>query len=171
MNATARALRAHGYTRESIEVANREVEWRKARGEGKSLANDPRGYSLLAGALYLAERWDEARAIFEELGSLDPTDPDTKGYLGVLAARGGDKREAERVLEELRQSRRPYSFGQDIYWCACIAAQLGDRDRAVEFLRTSFAQGMEMAPLPLWDMDLEPLHGYAPYEELMKPKG
>jgi tetratricopeptide (TPR) repeat protein len=171
MSATAAALRTHGYKRESIEMASREVEWRTARVEGKSVADDFDGYSSLASALYSAERWDEAREIFKELGSLDPANPDTKGYLGVLAARRGDTREAERILEELRQSRRPYSFGQDVYWAACIAAQLGERERAVELLRASFAQGLPMAPGPLWDMDLEPLHGYKPYEDLMRPKG
>jgi tetratricopeptide (TPR) repeat protein/predicted Ser/Thr protein kinase len=171
MDAAAVALRVHGYRRESIEMANREVAWRKARVEGKSVADDPASYALLANSLYQAEQWDEARATFEKLASLDTTDPNAKAYLGLLAARTGDKGEAERILEELRQSHRRYSFGKDVYAAACIAAQLGDRERAVELLRTSFAQGWDMAPGPLWDMDLEPLHGYAPFEELMKPKG
>jgi tetratricopeptide (TPR) repeat protein len=171
MDGASVALRAHGYQRESTEMSNRAVDWRRTHLEEKPIAEDPAGYAALAGSLYGAERWDEARAIFEKLASLDPRNNGTKGYLGVLAARRGDRSEAERILEELRQSRRPYSYGQDIYWCACIAAQLGDRDRAIQYLGEAFSQGYAMVPQPRIDMDLEPLHGYAPFEELMKPKG
>jgi len=165
------ALRVHGHREESIQLANRAAEWQGKHLDGKAVADDFAGYSDQARSLYLAERWDEARSIFLELAAVDPADNDTKGFLGVIAARRGEREEAERISEELRHSRQPYRFGQDTYWCACIAALLGERERAVELLRASFAQGMDMAPLPLWDMDLEPLHGYKPYEDLMKPKG
>lgn len=171
IDAAAQALRAHGHKKESIEMADRAVEWRASRVEGKSPADDPAAFASLAGSLYAAERWDEARAIFERLAAADSTDMEVKGYLGVLAAREGKERDARRSLEELRQSRRPYLYGGNLYWCACIAAQLGERDRAVQFLREAFSQGAAMAPLPREDMDLEPLHGYKPFEELMKPKG
>jgi tetratricopeptide (TPR) repeat protein len=171
MDVAARALRAHGFRKESIEVANRAVEWRTAHLEGRLVADDPIGYTALASALYSAERWEESRRLCTELAALAPADLDVKGYMGVLAARRGDKDEARRIIEELRQSRAPYRYGMDIYWSACIAAQLGERDSAVRFLREAFSQGASMAPQPMEDMDLEPLHGYKPFEELMKPKG
>jgi tetratricopeptide (TPR) repeat protein len=171
MDVAAVALRAHGYKKESIDMSNRAAGWRKEHLEGKPIGEDPAGYSALAGSLYGAERWDEARTIFEKLASLDPADLGTKGYVGALAARRGDRNEAERIIGELRQSRQPYRYGRDVYACACIAAQLGDRDRAVQFLREASSQGYAMVPQPLIDMDLEPLHGYKPFEELMKPKG
>jgi len=48
---------------------------------------------------------------------------------------------------------------------------MGERDEAVELLRRAFAQGLAYG---LWihvDPDLEPLRGYPPYEEIVRPKG
>jgi len=50
------------------------------------------------------------------------------------------------------------------------AAHLGEKERAVDLLRESLARGSSYAALHT-DIDLEPLHGYPPFEELMKPKG
>ena len=46
-----------------------------------------------------------------------------------------------------------------------------ERDEAVDLLRRAFAQGLAFG---LWvhvDPDLEPLRGYPPYEEIVRPKG
>jgi len=64
-------------------------------------------------------------------------------------------------------------YGTDMYWCACISALLGERERAVEFLRKGFAEGL----MHWFDVDLhceiglESLRDYPPFQELMRPKG
>jgi len=94
-----------------------------------------------------------------------------RGYQGTIAARLGDRDEAQRVLEELRSLDRPYMYGKNTYLCGRIAALLGEKDLAVEFLREAFAGGYGIGLRLHEDMDLEPLHGYPPFEELRRPKG
>lgn len=53
---------------------------------------------------------------------------------------------------------------------ARVAALLGDREAAVELLRRAFGEGL---PYGIWihlDRDLEPLSGYLPFQELIRPK-
>jgi len=85
-------LRAHGHLEESIEIANRAVDW--CRGRPQEAAQTEELRASLATALYFAERWDEANALFEELAREDPEDIDYMGPLGTLAARRGDQAEA-----------------------------------------------------------------------------
>lgn len=53
---------------------------------------------------------------------------------------------------------------------ACIVALLGEKDHAVSLLREAVAQGSSPARYD-HEMDLESLHGYPPFEALIKPKG
>ncbi len=66
---------------------------------------------------------------------------------------------------------RPYLFGANTYWRARIAALLGERERAVSLLRDGFAQGRSYGAYLHAEYDLEPLRGYPPFEELLRPKG
>jgi hypothetical protein len=55
-------------------------------------------------------------------------------------------------------------------WRARIAAQLGDRDRAVDLLREAYSRG---ASYGLWlhnDPLLDDLRGYPPFERFIAPK-
>ena len=69
----------------------------------------------LVHAMYLAERWDEAHAVFRELVAEAPEDVMLQGYFGVLAARRGDREEALRIGSQLESITDPYEFGRDIY--------------------------------------------------------
>jgi len=71
-----------------------------------------------------------------------------QGYLGLLAARHGDREEALRISERLDGMADPYDFGREEYLQACIAAQLSDLDRAMTLLRD-----------------------YPPFQEFIKPRG
>jgi len=168
MEEAALELREHGHSEASLGIANQAVDWHRSRlaGEARSEAN-LRG---LAHCLLLAERWEEARSAYAELATQHPEDLSCKRYLGVLAALRGDRVEARRISEELRRIDRPYLFGEATYCRACIAAQLGEKGRAVELLRESFAQGKRYDLYLHRDIDLEPLHGYPPFEELIRPK-
>ncbi len=75
------------------------------------------------------------------------------------------------LSEKLRSLKRPYLHSEHTRWRAAIAAQLGDKDEAVDLLREAFAQGQ---PYGIWlhrDATLEPLRGYPPFEDLVRPKG
>jgi len=165
------ALRVHVGREEAIEMADRAVAWRRDELEGKTVADDWGGHFYMADDLYAAERWQEARGLLLQLASERPDDLYVKGYLGVLAARLGDHDEARATLEDLRRLDDPYLFGDNIYWAACIAAQLGERERAVELIQQALSQGFRVDMQLHTDMDLEPLHGYPPFEELRRPKG
>jgi tetratricopeptide (TPR) repeat protein len=166
-------LRAHGHREAALRMANRAVE--VARAVPPEQAGTASARRALGGRLYSAERWEEARAIVEGLAKERPDDLWVMGMLGTLAARRGERAAALAISERLRRLDRPYLFGEHTQWRACIAALLGDKDQAVGLLRQSIAEG-----LPVWeglrlvlhtDIDLEPLRGFPPYEELLEPKG
>jgi tetratricopeptide (TPR) repeat protein len=168
MEHTVRELRTHGFRREALKLATRAVEWYQARpGE----AREGRGYRAgLARVLYLAERWHEADAIFGELVKAFPDDPVYLASRGQIAARVGDVRRARGVSAELeafngRASPRAW------YGRACIAALLGDQQRAVDLLREAITQGFPYGLEIHNNPDLESLRNYRPFVELVRPTG
>jgi tetratricopeptide (TPR) repeat protein len=169
MLAAARELRLHGYQEAFKDMAGRAVEWHRERLAGKEAA-EPQRYNL-AEALYVAEQWKEAAALIEKLRSEKPDDIDYLGYGGALAARRGDKEDALKISEELKKIDRPFIFGEQTYWRARIAALLGMKEEAVELLRQSFSQGKYYDVFIIQEADLDPLRDFAPFKELMKPKG
>ncbi len=165
----AREVRVHGYPAEAHMLYNRAVDWFQAEA--------PKGRTCWQGnfveALYGAERWHEAQVLASELAAEDPKDIHCQGYLGVLAARRGNTAEAERISAWLAVQNPSYHQGWHVYWRARIAAQLGRREEAVRLLRQALSQGALMHVNGMFheDSDLEPLHGYPPFEELMRPRG
>jgi DNA-binding SARP family transcriptional activator len=128
-----------------------------------------------AQAYYAAGYADSARTIAEQLADAHPQNEQYDGLLGVLAAQRGDRAAAAGIAERLVGLERPYERGQAAYWRACIAAKLGRRDEAVELLRRALAEGYVFNSLFFLSAHVEPsfatLHGYAPFEELLRPKG
>jgi len=158
-------LRVRGFREEAREIAHRALDWYKQhRDEADYRYN-------LARTLYLAERWQESRALFKELSKEEPDNINYKGYLGTLAVRMGDKEKAIQISEELKDIDRPYLFGSHTYWRACIAAHLGDKQKAVKLFKEAFNQGQNYGVYLHNDMELEPLRDYPPFQELIKPKG
>ncbi len=171
MSEASAALRVHISREEAIEMAERAVAWREDELEGKTIADSWRSHFYMADDLCAAEHWQEARELLLQLASERPEDLRVKGSLGVLAARLGNHDEARATLENLRRLDDPYLFGNNTYWAACIAAQLGERERAVELIRQALSQGFRVDMQLHADMNLEPLHGYPPFEGLRRPKG
>jgi tetratricopeptide (TPR) repeat protein/TolB-like protein len=188
-------LRAHGHREAAAEIAARAVDWLRHRPPAEQGREPYR--PALALALYVAERWEEARPIYRELAELHPPSsgypgpPGTQmvggatrvrnrlrsgaidylGVLGAIAARRGERSEAQRISDQLGRIDLPYTFGQPTYWRACIASLLGDRQRGVDLLRDAIAQGDSYNVDLHSDPDLEPLRGYPPFVELLRPKG
>jgi len=164
-------IRVHAGREKAIAMAERAVALQREALAGKSVDEEPGGYSLLADLLYTAERWSEAREIVDQLAEQRPDDFHMVGFLGTVAARLSDREEARAAVESLRRMDRPYLFGENTYWAADIASLLGDRELAVRLLQQAFAEGLADPMALHQDMDLEPLHGYPPFEELLRPKG
>lgn len=162
----AAELRAHGFRAASFAAAARAIEWYRSRPAEETWYRFD-----LANAYYLSERWDEARRLFEELASEAPSEVNLRGFLGVLAARRGDFETARRISESLTGMAPRRDFGRDVYWQACIAALLGERERAVALLREAYARGRPFSIFLHRDMDLEPLRDYPPFQEWIAPKG
>jgi serine/threonine protein kinase/tetratricopeptide (TPR) repeat protein len=162
MLGAAEELRVHGYKQESLQVLERAFNWNKNRPRPSNF--------VMAPALYLAERWEEAQELYEALHKKAPDTIAYLGYLGCLAARRGDKQEALRISSLLENIDRPYIFGAHTFWRARIASLLGDKENAVRLIREALAQGRSYSALdPV--MDFEPLQDYPPFQELIKPKG
>ena len=169
MGEVAAELRAHGFREASLGVAVRAVQWFRSRpAEEAATVRYKAGMAL---TLYLAERWEEAEAVFREVAAVAPRDVTVRGFLGLLAARRGDREEALRISEQLDGMADPYDFGREEYLQACIAAQLGDLDRAMVLLREAYARGRPFAIFLHRDMDLEPLRDHPPFQEFLAPQG
>jgi tetratricopeptide (TPR) repeat protein len=178
MLSAAEELRAHSHREASLKMASRAADWYRRRTGEEARLEDTR--SGLGDALYQAERWEEARVVFAALAAGHPDNIFYKSRLGALAARRGDRATAQRIAEELRRLETPYLFGNQTSRSAGIIALLGDKEGAVALLRESVAQGAGNGELPdsygygfiyRHSMDLEPLHGFPPFEDLIKPKG
>ena len=124
-----------------------------------------------ARTLFAAERWEEAQTVFEELAAADTANITYWGYVGVLAARLGDSTEARRVSDRLAEMDDPYLGGLDTFWRAGIAAASGERERAVDLLREAHSHGYVFGITWHRSVILQPLRGFAPFEDFLRPKG
>ena len=182
-------LRAHGYRDEALLMAKRAVTWWKAQPESEQSGLRP----FLVDSLILAENWHEAKtvadALLEKLESSDgPIEEEggrsrggvwwgdgslvvSLGRVGTLAARLGNHDEAHRIADRLRDFDGFCSARNRTYERACIAAQLGENDEAVELLKKAVSQGY----WGFWGMgidpNLDPLRDDPKFVELMRPKG
>jgi serine/threonine protein kinase/tetratricopeptide (TPR) repeat protein len=163
MLTASRELRAHGNKAEALKVAEQAIRWYED--------HYPENRSGLAEAYYLAERWDESQALYEELAADNPDNITYMGALGTLAARRGDEEEARRIADELKIIDRKYLFGWHTYVRARIHALLGETAEAVKLIQESFDQGNGFGVYIHREIDFEPLRDYPPFQELLKPKG
>ena len=171
---SGRELRAHGHKEAAIQVLNQAVQWFESRPQAEKAIAINR-FSL-ARTFYALDKWDEAEALFEGLLSESPED-DTLfgvyyyGYLGSIAARKGNREEALKISQKLKDNKTPYLAGNPPYWRARIAALLGDKEGAVNLLWEAIKQGYDYTDLYFYPQDLESLQDFPPFQQLMKPKG
>ena len=163
MRNAAHELRVHGYKEEALEIAEHAISWYKAH-------KDEDYRSSLAWTIYVAERWEEAQAIYEDLHQEFPDNVNYLGAIGALAVRMGNKEEALKISDQLKNIQRPYLFGFHTYWRACIAVLLDEKELAMRLLREALGQGTSYTGLHP-NMNLESLWDYSPFKELIKPKG
>jgi DNA-binding SARP family transcriptional activator len=170
MRLAARELRGHGHADAASRAIEEALGWYTARpGEEQRSEAHRRG---LAQALYVTERWEEARVLFEELAAGSPDRVEYTGYLGVLAARLGDPDLARARDASLASLKDKYLFGYHTLWRARIAAQLGNLDGSLSFLREAFTKGADQTlDLLHAEADLDPLRDHPAFLEILRPKG
>jgi serine/threonine protein kinase/tetratricopeptide (TPR) repeat protein len=170
---SGRQLRAHGYKEAAIQILNQAVQWFEGlpQAEKATVANR----DSLARAFYTLDKWDEAESLISILHKELPVDTvdgvDDYGYLGLIAARKGDREKALKISQELKDNKTLYLFGHPPYWRARIAALLGDKEGAVILLQEAIKQGLDYQNLYLYPQDFESLQDFPPFQQLMKPKG
>ena len=165
----ARELRAHGYYDASRAIGERALAYLRSHPAQGALTRADR-YNQLR-ILYVLERWDDATVLAEDLAREWPSDVDYLGSLGSLAARRGERDEALRISQELASLDRPYLRGLNTFHRALISAVLGEQEQAVSLLRQAHQEGIGFSIQHHRLMNLEPLRGYPPFDELMRPKG
>jgi DNA-binding SARP family transcriptional activator/tetratricopeptide (TPR) repeat protein len=174
-------LEVHGHPGAARETVDRAIEWYRERpssvpfdpyrddGAPAAPAVDYRGD--YAAALLFMGQLDEASEVLGKLTTEDPGSIGFHGMLGLLAARRGDREEAERIDAWLAGQRRPRTWGNHTFFRACIAAELGRADEAVALLREAFAQGATYWPRAHFMPCLQSLQDHPPSRQLMRPTG
>jgi tetratricopeptide (TPR) repeat protein len=167
MTQLACELRAHGHREASVAMAARAVEW--VEGHRSVPVNRLR----LAKALVWLGRSEDARVVLVELAEQVRVDSplEVRGQLGTIAALLGDRDEARRIADSLPVDDDPFASAWRYYWHACIAAHLGDKDRAIELLTDAASEGGAARVGLHSEPELEPLWDYPPFQELIRPKG
>ena len=179
MLVAAAELRGHGRADEARTMAARATERLLAFPDGK---RGPAERRDLAVALLAAERWKEALPLLATVANEQPRETvKWKGLRGLAAFRSGDEATANRIDEELRRLERPYLFGEHHLYRAALAAARGEKARSVDLLRQALAAGYlgESSGDSLSSgasfrahraIELAPLLGYPPFEELVRPR-
>jgi tetratricopeptide (TPR) repeat protein len=163
--ACASELRFHGFGDAVPRLTDAALSWYEARPDSQRQVLQ----SSIAYALYVAQRWKEAKEIYVSLSSRQPDNIHYLGYLGTIAARQRDTTLARRIDTKLKNINRPYIYGNHTYWRARIAALLGEKEPAIRLLRDALAQGLSHSRMHA-DIGLESIWDYPPFKELLKPK-
>jgi tetratricopeptide (TPR) repeat protein len=166
----AEELRGHGQPVPAGELTRRAIEWFRNASPtpGPAWVDD-----RLAYALYLGGEWDEAEALYRKAIEAHPSwRGEYLGWLGAIAAHRGDRAGAEEYLGALARVEMPAEGEayQVAFSRARIAAQLGDPERALAFLREGYrgGQGVDLHT----DVDLQSLIERHPgFKEFARPKG
>jgi tetratricopeptide (TPR) repeat protein len=165
-------LAAHGQAAAAQQAFDRAIAWLRAQSPDQQATLVAR--RELARTLNSAGRWDEALALYRPVAAADSGDIDSRAALGVLAARRGDRAEAEEIERWLavwgRQKRGAEDEAWTLYERARIAGLLGERARAMGLLRQAAQKGFSGWRVAHRDPDLAPLRADPAFQEWIRPK-
>jgi tetratricopeptide (TPR) repeat protein/TolB-like protein len=170
-----RDLRAHGHVKEAQGVFERGIRWYQTLPPNVRAEDGQR--RLLAVLLYDLTRWREALPIIRDYSAKYPEDMSARSALGAVYARLGDREHVDTVDRWLASRKdRFHTYNRSpTYERARLAAIVGERGRAMALLRQAGDEGAWLDSGggfgPHSDPDFEWLRDYAPFQELMKPKG
>jgi tetratricopeptide (TPR) repeat protein len=167
LRVTGEELIAHGYADAGRETLARAITWyQNLPPEEKELLSDSLAITLLS-----AGRLDEAIVLLEPLQQNYPERFFVLGALGVAKALQGDRAEAERISAQLEGIDVPYTFGNASVLQARIAAALGNKDQAMDFLRRAFSEGTGMDDWIHREPAFRSLLDHPPFQDLLQPTG
>jgi tetratricopeptide (TPR) repeat protein len=153
-------LRRHGHPVAASTLLDRAIDW--FENTPSEWTRAPPSRHLYSRLLFLAGRLAECRWLLEGLVADNYGPLRVRAQLGAVLARLGDPQEALRAVG-LSET------GDDAPVIrAAIAAQQGERARAVELLRE---RGVVLLRVLHSYAEFEPLWDYPPFQELMRPKG
>jgi serine/threonine-protein kinase len=166
-------LRAHGHLAAARHVADRFASWANTLPDSAQTSCDMAdGWWLTT--LY-AERFAESLRAARAWRQACLNDPNALLAIALSSAALGQRATADSALRALD----PRAPGPDairmtdalpLWTAARVAAFFGERERAVSLLREAFQrEGWFFENLD-YDIALERLRGYAPYDELMRPR-
>ena len=159
-------LRAHGFPEAAREMAEHTLD-RLPPNPARHLMT--RWY--LGTLMLVADRHDDALALYADLASAYPDNAFFVGSHGAMAAYIDDRQTAQHISQRLEELADPQLFGADHYLHACISAGLGNREEAVEHLRATLRAGFQFNLTFHRNPFLDPLRGFEPFEEFLRPKG
>ena len=159
----------HGHEEAARVTWERVIAWFEARPVSEKETAISRW--RYASALYRAGHWEESASYWESLVPDYPEEIGVKGRLAALAARLGQREEALRISDELRDLDTPFLNGWNTMWRARITALLGEREEAVRLMKQALSEGVGYEYLHRMEIDFESLRDYPPYQELMRPQG
>ena len=162
----AQEFRAHGDSGTAARLLSLGRAWMGAHPIREIATNR----QLWEGMLLLASGMPDSAAARFEVAARDTNRLDAAGNLALTQVVRGDRGRARAVAESLGTLRRPWLFGANTFWHAAILGALGDRDQAVQLLQQARREGQAMHS---WHYvgALDALHGYAPFEALVRPQG
>jgi TolB-like protein/tetratricopeptide (TPR) repeat protein len=164
----AQEARAHGHLDASLEIARRALAWLNQQPQVETSAAE----RVLRGELlYLQGDWQQAGAVFAALAADSIEVVEALGHQGTTAARVGDADRARAFAEQLATLPTQRSGPDATAWRARIAAALGRRDEAVRLLRQAFTEGLGYGIWLHCDPDFASLHGFEPFDEVVRPVG
>jgi tetratricopeptide (TPR) repeat protein/TolB-like protein len=150
----------------------------RANAEFERTGQHPPGFE--AALMWLHDASGRPEAALQVLARIVERRGETVNSVGsraILLRALGRTAEAEAEERRLDRWERRNSRGLQAYWRARIAARAGDRERAVELLREAVAGGLWFGGFnsPTFEFgrsepEFAKLRGYAPYEELLRPK-
>jgi tRNA A-37 threonylcarbamoyl transferase component Bud32/tetratricopeptide (TPR) repeat protein len=121
-------------------------------------------------SLTVLGRYREAKALADSLGG---DRADALSYLateGELAALLGDRAGAEKILAQLGTMAKPYDRGASVFAQAQVAARVGQKEQTVQLLRIALSRGVVVQQIHV-NPAFVTMKGFAPFDELVKPKG
>jgi tetratricopeptide (TPR) repeat protein len=168
----ARHLRFHGHEDAAEDLAARVIRRYEAGPASEAAALDAR--IEYGQALFLAGRPGDARGVFDTLVIEYPDAGFARLFRGFLAGLSGDTAQALTDIEFFeRLPRGPEGTDEAVAWayrCGVIYGALGDRERAWEMF-SKFEPRWQHSPFDNVRVLYEPMRGYPPFEEMMRPKG
>jgi tetratricopeptide (TPR) repeat protein len=172
MLSAIRVLNANGYTDAAQGFLERVIDWLEALPPDEAeTAGNRQWYGE---ALILAARYEDAQRVLnaavKQLAGVFEASLNIRGARAVAAALRGDTAQAREDAEWFEQLDAPFLRGQHTLQRARIAANLGERDRAVQLYRQCFAEGVQYFSWTVYWVP-QSLRDYPPFQELMRPKG